>query len=266
MNQEKIEAIARQIHLANVGRKPFVPLKGDDQPSSLEEAYDIQDALYRLMESVGEAGSTGGHKIALTSPDIQELCGVGQPVYGRIFAKTIHHSPHKLNQNDFVRIGIEFEVAFEMADDVPMTDAPFDSASIAPYVKSAIPAFEIIEDRNADYAELDAHSILTDRCWCGGIILGRPVENWNRSDIGNLASSVEWNGEVVDQGNTGSALGHPLNGLAWVANHLAMRGQSLRAGEVVMTGSALKTRFPKPGDRCTYTIDGLGSVSMEVLV
>ena len=64
----------------------------------------------------------------------------------------------------------------------------------------------------------------------------------------------------MDHGNTGNALGHPLEGLAWIANHLAKRGGAMTKGQVIMTGSALKTLFPKAGDKCTYKIEGLGEV------
>lgn len=263
MDQKQTEAIAQEIHGANLRRERFKPLRGDDEPGSLDTAYDIQDALYRIMQAQGDSGPIAGHKIAVTSPDIQKLCGVDQPVYGSIFANTIHRSPYVANHADFIRIGVEFEIALEIGEDVPMTAAPFDSKTISGFVKSAMPAFEIIEDRNANYSDLDAMSILTDRCWCGGVVLGAPVENWQHIELGNLAGTVSWNGEVLESGNTGNALGHPLNGLAWVATHLAGRGGALRAGDIVMTGSALKTRFPIAGDYCTYAVEQLGEVSLH---
>ena len=264
MDQNRTEAIARKIYEANVHRERFRPLRGDDQPGSLDTAYDIQDALYAIMQTEGNAGPVAGHKIAVTSPDIQKLCGVDQPVYGSIFANTIHRSPHVVNPADFIRIGVEFEIAVLIGEDVPMQAAPFDADTISGYVTSAMPAFEIIEDRNADYSDLDARSILADRCWCGGVVLGKPVDHWRHIDLGNLTGMVELNGESIDSGNTGNALGHPLNGLAWVTNHLASRGLALKAGEIVMTGSPLKTRFPADGDSYTYTVDQLGEVTLQI--
>ncbi len=262
MDHNQIEAVARKIFDANVDRLQFKPLRGNDEPGSLDAAYDIQDALYRIMQSEGESGPIRGHKIAVTSPDIQKLCGVDQPVYGSIFTSTIRRSPHVADMAAFVRIGVEFEVAIEIGEDVPLKAAPYDSQSISAFVKSVMPAFELIEDRDADYGDLDVKSILTDRCWCGGVVLGAPVENWHLIDLGNLSGKVTWNGELLDSGNTGNALGTPLNGLAWIANHLANRGGRLLAGEIVMTGSALKTRFPIAGDCCTYEVEQLGEVSL----
>lgn len=263
--ENKIKRIARKIFTAQQNRDRFQPLRGEDDPGSLENAYGVQEVLYQLMQNERGSGPFGGHKIALTSPDIQEMCGVDQPAYGRIFSKKIHHTPHTAKISDFVRIGVEFEVAFEMGEDVPLDQAPFDPSTMAPYVKSAMPALELIDDRDADYSDLDAKSILTDKCWCGGIVLGKPLEDWQKIDLGNLESTVTWNEKDNDHGNTGNALGHPLNGLAWIANHLAKRGGALKAGEIIMTGSALKTQFPKAGDSCTYTIMGLGEVTVKTI-
>jgi len=264
MTEDRTGRIARKIFDANRAGERFEPLRGADVPNSLDEAYDIQDAVYRLFEQEAGAGPLGGHKIALTSIAIQELCGVDKPVYGGIFAKTIHRSPCVLKTSDFMRLGIEFEVAFEIGEDVPADGTVHDERTIADCVAACMPAFELIEDRSADYSDLDAASILTDRCWCGGVVLGDPVKDWRDLDLANTPVELHWDGEVADRAVTGDALGHPLAGLAWIANHLAARGRTMRRGEIVMTGSALKTRFAKPGDAIVYRIKGLGDVSVRI--
>jgi 2-keto-4-pentenoate hydratase len=59
-------------------------------------------------------------------------------------------------------------------------------------------------------------------------------------------------------------MGHPFAGLAWVANHLYTRGRTLAKGEIVMTGSTLKTRFPEAGDHVRYVIEGLGETELRI--
>ena len=105
MDKTRAGIVARNIFHANVRRERFQPLRGQDEPKTLADAYDIQDELYRIMQAETGAGPIAGHKIAITSPDIQKLCGVDQPVYGSIFANTIHRSPHVANHADFIRIG-----------------------------------------------------------------------------------------------------------------------------------------------------------------
>ena len=56
----------------------------------------------------------------------------------------------------------------------------------------------------------------------------------------------------------------PYATLAWLANLLAERGRDLKAGMVVITGSVIPTFSIAPGDRCVFTVDGLGECVMDV--
>ncbi len=264
MDQNTIHRIARERFKGWKNRERFTQLLGDDKPGDMAQAYAIQSELYKIMRDEDRFTEFGGHKVALTSPAIQEMCGVSEPAYGAVFKEFIHANHHEIDINDFIRFGIEFEVCFEMAEDVPLSNTPYDKDSIVPFITSAMPAFELIDDRDADYAHLDAASILTDRCWCNGIVLGEKTTDLSGLDIGNLATRVLVNDQSNDHGNTRDALGHPLNSVAFVANHLAQYGKQLKANEVVMTGSALKTQFPKSGDTITYQVSGLGDVSVRV--
>lgn len=263
MRTDFIHRVARERFNGWQERERFSQLLGDDRPTDMNEAYQVQARVYQLMQE--EAGFSGfsGHKVALTSPAIQEMCSVDQPAYGSILTEYVHANEHEADLDDFIRMGIEFEVAVEIGEDVP-TNVEHTLESISSHVKAVMPAFEMIDDRDADYAHLDAISLLADRCWCSGVVLGTRTEDWQHLDIGNLFSEVVWNGIADEKGHTGDALGHPLNSVAFVANHLSLRGQQLKAGEIVMTGSALKTRFPKPGESAIYRVEGLGEVSMRV--
>ncbi|MEO0329372.1 MAG: fumarylacetoacetate hydrolase family protein [Pseudomonadota bacterium] len=262
MRTDFIHRIARDRFNGWRQRERFTQLIGDNAPRSMDEAYAIQSALYEIMRQEAGFSDFDGHKVALTSPDIQKMCGVDQPAYGAVFREFVHHTGHKIKTSDFIRLGIEFEVALEIGEDVPTGE--YTKETISNYISAVMPAFELIDDRDADYAHLDAMSILCDRCWCNGIVLGKRIENWRNIDLGNAKTRILWNGVEDETGNTGAALGHPLNSAAFVANHLAKSSQSLKAGEVIMTGSALKTRFPNSGDTVTYRIDGLGDVSAHV--
>ena len=209
----------------------------------------MQDAVHRRFTAAGW-GALGGHKIALTSRAVQELCGVDQPAGGGDLRQ--HHPrarPRRSRLSDFIHLGLEFELGVRLGRDLPADGAPYDRASVAPAVATCMPAFELIEDRGADYADLDAASILTDKCWCGGVVLGPELADWQGLDLAATPVELIWNGEVVDRGVTGAAMGHPFEALAWLANLLASRGRGMRAGEIVITGSALKTRSRPPATR-----------------
>ena len=110
MAASKIEQIARNRFDGWRNRERFTQLKGDLLPVNMDEAYEAQAALYALMRH--EAGFTefAGHKVALTSPAIQEMCGVDHPAYGAIFHEFVYQNRHEADPADFIRLGIEFEV------------------------------------------------------------------------------------------------------------------------------------------------------------
>ena len=54
-----------------------------------------------------------------------------------------------------------------------------------------------------------------------------------RPDLTSAHVELIRNGEVEEQGVTGAAMGHPFEGLAWLANLLATRGRAMKAGEIV---------------------------------
>jgi 2-oxo-3-hexenedioate decarboxylase/2-keto-4-pentenoate hydratase len=72
------------------------------------------------------------------------------------------------------------------------------------------------------------------------------------------------NDELVGEGLGGDVLGHPIEALAWLANTLAERGQGLKKGMIVMTGSVVSTRFLNPGDIATVSVEGLGTARLQV--
>ena len=95
-----------------------------------------------------------------------------------------------------------------------------------------------------------------------GVVLGRELVNWRDLDLGNISSVVRQTGQPDEETNTGAA--DPLGSLAWVLNHFGERGIPLAKGEHIITGSAVRTRFPGPGDSLTYDVAG-ASVQVSIL-
>ncbi|WP_193179354.1 2-keto-4-pentenoate hydratase [Nisaea sediminum] len=260
---EKERAIARQLLAEHASRTPYHTLTGDLALANMAEAYRAQQAFIaqrRADKGVGIAG----YKIALTSKAMQDFVGVGHPLLGAIFEDTVSASPADISLADFQRVGIEFELALRLGRDVPAAPAPYDAESIAAFVDAVIPAFELVEDRNAVYENFDALSLVADNAWSAGVVLGTPVGDWRALDLAATPARLEANGEV-ETATTGAALGNPLNALAWAANELGAQGRPLSAGMIVMTGSTMKTRFPAAGDAFHYGIEGVGEVRLSIL-
>ena len=263
LTPETIDATARACFDTHRARTRYRPLDAAVRAAPLEDAYRIQDALHRLLAEAGR-GEIAGWKIALTSKAMQQLTGIDEPAAGAIFATVVHHSPARVDLAAYHHLGVEFEVAVRVGDDLPANGGPWTRASVADRVAACLPAFELIEDGDADYKTLDAVTLVAQNTWNGGVVLGPAVTAWRSLDLEAAVTRCWVNDQPAGQGKTGDALGHPLEAVAWLANLLNRRGRMLGRNMIVMTGSSITTRFPVPGDRVRFAIEGLGEVALEV--
>ena len=260
----RLQQAARWLFDAHGRRERFRPLPPELAPRSLDEAYGIQDAFVALRAE--RLGAIGGYKIALSSLQMQRFVGVDSPQAGVMLASTLHRSPARVRAADYVRLIVEFEVAFEIGEALPAADAPFSRERLAAAVKSALPALELADDRDAVYAELPRHPLhlICDNAWNEGAVLGEPVEAWRGLDLAEMRGVASLNGRVIGEGRGADALGHPLDALGWVANHLAGSGRALMRGDVVITGSLVPSQAVKAGDQVSFALAGLGVVELRV--
>ncbi len=148
--------------------------------------------------------------------------------------------------------------------DMPAASAPYDRASAAEVVGALMPAFELVDDRGADYSDLFFLGVVADNTWNAGVVLGTQVTAWRNIDLATALGTMVINGRPAGEGKGGDVMGHPLEALAWLANTLAARGKSLSQGMFVMTGSIVSTKFLNAGDNATVSIDGLGEARLTV--
>lgn len=257
------QAAARLIQ-AHDARERFSPLPGGLAPHSAEDAYAIQDAYVALRAH--RLGAIAGYKVALSSKEMQRFVGVDAPQAGVLLESTVHRSPARVAAADYVRLIVEFEIAVQLAVDLPAADAPFSRSRIAASVLAVMPAIELADDRNADYQELARHplELIADNAWSEGAVLGAPVTDWQRFDLARLRGVATINGEPVGEGLGAAAMGHPLDAVAWVANHLAAHGRGLVFRDVVITGSMITSKAVRPGDSVRFSVEGLGDAQLAV--
>ena len=260
----RIERAGEWLAKAHAARKRFGPLPAALAPRSAGEAYAIQAEL--VGQRAKKLGRVAGYKIALTTQAMRQMTGMGDSVAGAMMEKTLLRGPARVRAADYGRLLVEFEIAFEIAEDLPAIGAPYTRESIAKAVGAAMPALELADDRNADYAKLREHPLMliADNAWNEGAVLGAPVRDWQAIDLGALKGVAKLNGKKAGEGHGRDVLGHPLEALAWVANNLAARGLGLWRSDVVITGSLVASQFPKAGDRLGFEAGALGAVELSV--
>jgi 2-keto-4-pentenoate hydratase len=235
------------------GRGEYFPAGYADR-LSLDAAYRIQLALIERRCAAGERQI--GWKVGLTSKPIQQQFGFHEPCFGCILET--RPSGHAFAPGELIRPGFETEICVRLgrplAGEVSREEA---GAAIA----AVYPSFEITETRG-DPGQIAL--MLADNAQQRSVILGDPVALSPALRLDAVEARVELNGAVVATGVGAAVLDHPLNSIGWLAGKLGEYGRSLRAGELVMTGSLVR-QFPlAPGDRVRASFSGIGTVEVHI--
>jgi 2-keto-4-pentenoate hydratase len=244
-------------HQANVRFRTLAPPNG---PATIADAYDIQERYVTLLR--GKHGEAVGYKVGLTSAAMQAFCGIDHPIAGVVLASRVHRSGASVARADFGRLGLEFEIAVRFKSDVPIAGQPWTAETIAPHIDGVCAAIELVDDRSADYSNLDVRSLVADNSWNGGIVLSEFLTRW--PDLPGALGRASKDGAAFGEGYGRDILGHPFNSAAWLATQLNSRGASLKTGEVVMTGSVMKTVFPEEAAGYRFELGGVGVVEVQV--
>jgi 2-keto-4-pentenoate hydratase len=253
-----IRAAAKTIAAVRRNRTPLQPLAGDAAPQTEAEGYRIQDAVHDLLSA--DFGALVAYKIGCTSKVMQQYLDIPHPCSGGVFAKGVHASGASLSAKNFVRVGVECEIAIQFARDLLPTEAPFTAEWVAESIEAYYPAIEIVDDRYVDWQTLGAPTLVADDFFAAGCVLGTPVARSSAPNLLEVVGRAVINGVEVGRGTGADVSGHPHNALAWLANHLAADGKGLRAGEIVLTGSLVKTVWLKAGDSVEMELSELGTV------
>jgi len=129
---------------------------------------------------------------------------------------------------------IEPEIAFVLGRDLPPEGAPYDLEAITAAIASAHLALELIGCRYAEPQTASYPEMFADGLFNQGLFIGPETPFPPPADI---ALSIEGPDGVVLTRDGRHPDGDPPAPLVWLANLLASRGEGLRAGQAVITGS-----------------------------
>ncbi len=237
-------------------REQLEALPPDLAPGTVSEAYAIQD---RLVEAWG--GKTAGWKLSCTSATARRMLKFDEPCRGRVMAGRLDRSPAALKSGGYFMRLIEPEFGFLLGRDLPPSAAPFDMDAVAGAVDAMVPLIEVVDTAYRDWTTVGVLSLIADNMLFGGLVLGEPAADWDREDLASREVTLAINGDVVACGSGANVLGHPVNALLWLANHLPGAGTGLRAGEVVATGLATGLAFADAGDTAVADFGEFGQVT-----
>jgi 2-oxo-hept-3-ene-1,7-dioate hydratase len=262
VGKDEIRVIAQDIQQAYVSRKMIRPLTQTRPGITLEHAYAVQQAWIDLK--VEQGARVVGHKIGLTSKAMQSTSLVDEPDYGALLDDTVYQDGIEIPPGLFGAPRVEIELAFVMKGELRGPRCTiFDVLNATDYVT---PAIEVLDSRieKVDSVTGIARTIVDSICDNAGyaalITGGRPFRP-TESDLRWIAGLCLRNGQIEETGVSAGVLGHPANAIAWLVNKFAAHGTSMKAGEVLLSGSFIRPVEARAGDTFCADFGPFGSVS-----
>jgi 2-keto-4-pentenoate hydratase len=238
-------------------RAPIEPLTSSWPELDVTDAYEIQ--LINARQRQSDGALVRGHKVGLTSKAMQQMLGVDEPDYGHLFAEMFVPEGSALDASQLCQPRVEIEVAFVLAEGL---EGP--GVTVADVLRATafvLPAIEIIDSRVRDW-QITLPDTIADNASSARVVLGGNATPPDRVDLRLLGCILRRNGEIVETGASGAALGNPATAVAWLANKLGELGITLDAGHVVMPGACTRAVDVVAGDVIRGEFDQLGSVSV----
>jgi 2-keto-4-pentenoate hydratase len=258
LDQDQIAAASRILHDHWRAGTKSAGLEEKLRPRDRTEAYAIQAAI--------ESHSNGklfGWKIAATSEAGQKHINVDGPMAGRILPETVipNGSTAWMAGNE-MRVA-EPEFAFRMRTDVLPRSTPYTVREVLDAVGTLHPAIEIPDSRFSDFVSAGAAQIIADNACAHLFVLGAPATStWRDLDLVEEKPVIALRGrQFIGHGK--NVLGDPRVALTWLANELRQLGLTLRAGEVVTTGTCHPPLPIQSGDMVEADFGSIGTVAVS---
>jgi 2-keto-4-pentenoate hydratase len=217
------------------------------------QAYEVQDGF--LAGRVKEGAKIVGWKVGCTSAAIRRQFGLTEPISGKLLEPDIFPEGAQLPALSFVDCAVEPELVFRLGTDL---EPEVDDHEIISALAGVCAGIELHNYRFW-FGAPSLQELIASNGIHAGLVLSdmRSLPpNWD------LKSEQVWvlvNGEVRASGRCAEIMGSPLRSIQWLARHAAERGQRLRAGEIVIPGSAVELVRVEAGDAIEARFATLGS-------
>jgi len=204
--------------------KPITDLPAQLRPTTLDEAYFIQDRMSWAYEAIG------GWKVGAATPD-------ATPAFAPMPAMWVTCSGCEMRGMTHRYRGVEAEIAFRMGSDLPPREAHYTREEVLGAIASMHPAIEILETALIDPDQATKLTATADMAMHGGFVYGNPVRDWRDIDFSKETVSLTIDGAVRVERTGSNTSGDLTRLLPWLANEGAGRTEGLRKGDWITTGS-----------------------------
>jgi len=204
--------------------KPITDLPAQLRPTTLDEAYFIQDRMSWAYEAIG------GWKVGAATPD-------ATPAFAPMPAMWVTCSGCEMRGMTHRYRGVAAEIAFRMGSDLPPREAHYTREEVLGAIASMHPAIEVLETALVDPAKATKLTSVADLAMHGGFVYGDAVPNWQSIDFSKESVALAVDGSVRVERTGSNTAGDLLRLLPWLANEGASRTDGLKKGDWITTGS-----------------------------
>jgi 2-keto-4-pentenoate hydratase len=227
---KEITGIYRNHHLTRTS-------PDDLRTFSLEQAYAVQEMYLAARIESGERFI--GYKVGCTSPAIRAQFGLSQPICGRLLAPHLYQDGATLYIEDYVNCALEAELVFHLGSDLHGDN--LETAYLRSAISAVSPGIEIHNWRFW-YGTPTLQELIASNGIHAGLVIGPPQPLPPELDLTQERTSLRVN-EVEQDAGFGADLMEgrgPLESLRWLLTHLRQGNLALRAGDLIIPGSATK--------------------------
>ncbi|MBP0633102.1 MULTISPECIES: 2-oxo-hept-4-ene-1,7-dioate hydratase [unclassified Cupriavidus] len=257
-------ALAHELLQAERARAQVAQFSRRHPEMTVEDSYAIQRQWIDLEKAAGR--QVVGHKIGLTSRAMQIASQITEPDYGTLLDSMVIRDGTEIEAERFIVPRFEMEFAFVLAKPIKGPGVTiFDVLRATDYV---VPALELIDARIEQFdrdtkAPRKVLDTIADNAANAGIVLGNRPMKPDAIDWRWAGALLFKNGVIEETGLGAGVLGHPANGIVWLANKLAAYDETLEAGEIVLGGSFTRPVSCASGDSIHADYGQLGSISVR---
>lgn len=236
---------------AHRSRKP-APTAGTPLHTE-EEAYSVQAAVFADLWP-------GARAVAWKAGGPSDKV---EPTAAPIPPENLLRSPASVTGKKMRMIGVEAEVAFRLAKDLPPRSRPYSDRSVAAAVGEVVVTIELCDTRLADWKETSGLWKLADFQNNSALVVGSGTRDWQKIDF--LQQEMEFRiGARIARAKGAHSFGNPFRLLPWLVRHAAKRGLGLHAGDVITTGAWTGLEIASLGDEVTARFPGIGEATVRI--
>ena len=259
LNESRIHELGDELFDALRARRMIAPLTEREPEITIDDAYHV--SLRMMQRRVDDGERIIGKKIGVTSKAVQNMLNVHQPDFGYLTDHMVYGNGDEMPISEqLIQPRAEGEIAFMLKKD--LAGPGVTNADVLAATEAVMPCFEIVDSRIQDW-KIKIQDTVADNASCGLFVLGDNAVDPRRVDLATVGMVVEKNGSILSTGAGAAALGSPVNCVAWLANTLGRFGISLKAGEVILSGSLVPLEPIVAGDFMRVEIGGIGSASVR---